>query len=64
MSKLLEGILIINIIGCGVFVVGTALGLLWFRAMGDTLERNTVWFIVKIFLAIWAFGNVMFFIVR
>ena len=64
MSKLLEGIFVINIIGCGVFVVGTAIALLWFRAMGDALEKDTIWFIAKIFLAIWAFGNVMFFIVR
>jgi len=64
LSKTLEDLLIINIGGLGVFVVGTLLVLLWFRAMRDPLEKDTIWFIAKIFLAIWALGNVMFFIVK
>jgi hypothetical protein len=64
MNETLEQLLIINIIMAAVSVLGVILGLLWFRVWGDPLERDTVLFIVKMFAAIWAFGNVLFFIMR
>ena len=64
MSKTIENLLMYNIIGFGVFVVGTVIGLIWFRAMGDPLERDTILFIVKMFLAIWLLGNLLFFVIR
>ena len=64
MSKLVEQLLLVNLIGCGVFAVGTILGLLWFRMMRDPLENDTIMFIVKMFLGIWVAGNLLFFIIR
>ena len=64
LSKFLETFLIINIGGVFVFVIGSAIGLLWFRAMRDPLEKSTVLFIIKIFLGIWAAMDVLYFIVR
>jgi hypothetical protein len=63
-SKLAEGFIIINIIGCGLFAVGTAIGLLWFRLMGDPLDKNTIWLIAKIFFAVWVGMNIFYLIAR
>ena len=63
-SKFLETFLIINVGGLFVFVVGLAIGLLWFRAMRDPLEKDTVIFIAKIFLGIWAAMDVLYFVVK
>ena len=43
-------------IGCGVFVTGTGLGIAWywFTAKGP-LEKDRIWFIVKMFGAIVGF---------
>jgi hypothetical protein len=64
LSKFSEDFLIINICGLFVFVVGSALGLLWFRTMRDPLEKDTILFITKIFLGIWAAMDVLYFIVK
>lgn len=64
MSKVLENFLIINVGGLFVFIVGLAIGLLWFRAMRDPLEKDTVIFIAKIFLGIWAAMDVLYFVMK
>ena len=64
MSKLFENFLIVNVCGLFVFVVGLAIGLLWFRAMRDPLEKDTVVFIAKIFLGIWAAMDVLYFVIK
>jgi hypothetical protein len=63
-SKTLEQLLMINIVMAGVFVVGTALALLWGRTVGGAVDRDEKLFIVKMFAAIWAATNVMYFIMR
>jgi hypothetical protein len=63
-SKVLENFLIINVGGLFVFIVGLAIGLLWFRAMRDPLEKDTVIFIAKIFLGIWAAMDVLYFVMK
>ena len=63
MGRMFEQILIINIIGFGVAAVGLVLAILWGRIWGP-VDRDTRMFLVKMFLAIWAAGNVLFFIMR
>ena len=58
--------LIIIVIGClGLAVVGSAIGILWYRITSPgPLERDTVLFNMKMFFGIGASGIVMFLIVK
>jgi len=62
---MLQDLLIINIIGCGVAVTGTLLGTGWSRAVSGVWPgRTKVRFLVLMFLTIWALGNMFYFYLK
>jgi len=60
-----QGILILSMIGCGVFVIGTGLALAWYWLTAKApLDKDTIWFLVKMFAIIGALGPVGYLLIE
>jgi len=62
---MVQDLIVINIIGCAVAVIGTLLSIGWSRAIRGALpSRGTMRLLALVFLVIWALGDVFYFYLR
>ena len=63
MSKDIQTLLIAIAGNLGIAVIGSALGILWYRATAkEKVDKDTIYFIIKLFSGIGLFGMIAYLI--